>query len=169
MRAEDLTLSVKKIVTDLDSEQPVERVMTMDQLLDSSTEDYQFFMKVLGSFGAFAVLLAVMGIYGVMSYYVNQRTREIGIRVALGAETTDVLSLVVRLALKLALLGVAGGALLALGVSRLLIRFLYNVKPSDPLTYTAVAATLVAVALLAAFLPARRATKVDPITALRYE
>ena len=168
LRAEDLTLNVRKIVSDLDAEQPVEQVMTMNQLLDRSTGDYQFFMKMLGSFGGFAVLLAVMGIYGVMSYYVNQRTREIGIRVALGARSVDVLRLVVRLALKLALLGTAVGALLALGVSRLLIRFLYNVKPTDPLTYAAVAATLLAVALLAAFLPARRATQIDPLTALRY-
>jgi ABC-type antimicrobial peptide transport system permease subunit len=115
------------------------------------------------------MLLAVMGIYGVMSYYVSQRTREIGIRVALGAETTDVLALVILLALKLSLVGIAAGSLFALGVSRLLIGFLYNVTPSDPLTYAAVAATLLAVALVAAFLPARRATKVDPITALRYE
>jgi putative ABC transport system permease protein len=169
MRAEDLSLVVKKIVTDLDADQPIEHVMTMDQLLDRSTGDYQIFMKILGTFGAFAVLLAVMGIYGVMSYYVNQRTREIGIRVALGARSADVVGLVVRLALKLALLGVAVGIVLALGATRLIATFLYSVKPSDPLTYTAVAAVLIAVALLAAFLPARRATKVDPLTALRYE
>lgn len=169
MRPEDLTLSVKKIVSDLDADQPVEQVMTMSALLDRTTGDYQFFMKVLGTFGGFAVLLAVMGIYGVMSYYVNQRTREIGIRVALGAHSTDVLGLIVRLALKLALVGIVVGALLALGATRLLTTFLYSVKPSDPLTYAAVAATLLMVALLAAYLPARRATKVDPITALRYE
>ena len=169
MRTEDLTMSVKKIVSDLDTDQPIERVMTMNSVLDHSTDDYQFFMKVLGAFGAFAMLLAVMGIYGVMSYYVSQRTREIGIRVALGAEITDVLALVIRLALKLSLVGIAAGSLLALAASRVLIRFLYNVTPSDPLTYAAVAATLLAVALLAAFLPARRAAKVDPITALRYQ
>jgi len=169
MRTEDLTLSVKKIVTDLDGDQPITHVMTMNDLLDRTTGDYQFFMKILGAFGGFAVLLAVMGIYGVMSFYVNQRTREIGIRVALGARSADVLNLVVRLALKLALLGIAAGALLALGVTRLLATFLYNVKPSDPLTYSAVALTLIAVALLAAFLPARRATQVDPLTALRHE
>jgi putative ABC transport system permease protein len=169
MRTEDLTLSVKKIVSDLDTDQPIEQVMTVNQVLDHSTDDYQVFMKILGSFGAFAMLLAVMGIYGVMSYYVSQRTREIGIRVALGAETTHVLALVIRLALKLALVGIAAGTLLALAASRVLIRFLYNVTPSDPLTYAAVAAVLLAVALLAAFLPARRATKVDPITALRYQ
>jgi len=169
IRTEDLTLAVKKVVFDLDTDQPIEQVMTMSQVLDRSTEDYRVFMKILGAFGAFAMLLAVMGIYGVMSYYVSQRTREIGIRVALGAETTDVLALVIRLALKLSLVGIAAGSLFALGVSRLLIGFLYNVTPSDPLTYAAVAATLLAVALVAAFLPARRATKVDPITALRYE
>jgi len=169
LRAEDLSLSVKKIVSDLDSDQPIERVMTMRQVLDHSTDDYQFFMTTLGSFGGFAVLLAVMGIYGVMSYYVNQRTREIGIRVVLGARSTDVLGLVVRLALKLAAIGIVVGVLLALAVTRLLSTFLYNVKPTDPLTYAAVAATLFAVALLAAFLPARRASKVDPITALRYQ
>jgi putative ABC transport system permease protein len=169
MRAEDLSLAVKKIVTDLDAEQPIAEVTTMNEILERTTGDYQFFMKILGAFGGFAVLLAVMGIYGVMSYYVSQRTREIGIRVALGARSTDVLNLVVRLALKLAVLGIFAGALLALGAARLIAAFLYNVKPSDPLTYIAVAVTLVAVALLAAFLPARRATRVDPLTALRYE
>ena len=169
MRAEDLSLAIKKVVTDLDADQPVEQVMTMDQVLDRSTDEYQIFMKILGTFGGFAVLLAVMGIYGVMSYYVNQRTREIGIRVALGARSADVLSLVLQLTLKLALLGVFAGALLALGATRLIASFLYSVKPSDPLTYSAVAATLLFVALLAAFLPARRATKVDPLTSLRYE
>jgi putative ABC transport system permease protein len=169
MRAEDLSLAVKKIVTDLDAEQPVQQVTTMNEILDRTTGDYQFFMKILGAFAGFAVLLAVLGIYGVMSYYVNQRTREIGIRVALGADSARVVGLVVRLALKLALLGVFSGALLALGATRLIGSFLYDVKPSDPLTYSAVALTLIAVALLAAFLPARRATRVDPLTALRYE
>jgi putative ABC transport system permease protein len=169
MRAQDLSLSVKKIVSDLDTDQPIEHVMTMDSVLDRTTVSYQFFMKILGSFGGFAVLLAVMGIYGVISYHVNQRTREIGIRVALGAHCADVLRLIVRLAFKLAFIGIAVGALLAFATTRLLVTFLYNVKPSDPLTFAAVAATLLAVALLAAYLPARRATKVDPMTALRYQ
>jgi predicted permease len=169
MHTENLSLAVKKIVSDLDTDQPVEQVMTMNQILDRTTGDYQIFMKILGAFGGFAVLLAVLGIYGVMSYYVNQRTREIGIRVALGANSTDVVGLVVRLALKLALLGVVAGAALALGATRLLTTFLYNVKPSDPVTYSAVAVMLITVALLASYIPARRAMHVDPMVALRYE
>jgi putative ABC transport system permease protein len=168
-RPEDLSLAVKGVVASLDPDQPIENVMLMDQLLNLTTGGYQFFMKLFGTFAAFAVLLAVMGIYGVMSYYVNQRTREIGIRVALGAKSGDVLGLVVRLALKLSLIGVVVGVALALAATRLLATFLYDVKPSDPLTYGAVAATLVTVALLASYIPARRATKVDPMTALRYE
>jgi putative ABC transport system permease protein len=160
---------VKGVVASLDPDQPIENVMLMNQLLNLTTGDYQFFMKLFGTFASFAVVLAVMGIYGVMSYYVNQRTREIGIRVALGAKSGDVLGLVVRLALKLSLIGVVVGVALALAGTRLLSTFLYDVKPSDPLTYGAVAATLVTVALLASYIPARRATKVDPMTALRYE
>jgi putative ABC transport system permease protein len=168
-RPEDFSLAVKGVVANLDPDQPIENVMSMDQLLNLTTDGYQFFMKLFGTFASFAVVLAVMGIYGVMSYYVNQRTREIGIRVALGAKSGDVLGLVVRLALKLSLIGVVVGVALALAGTRLLSTFLYDVKPSDPLTYGAVAATLVTVALLASYIPARRATKVDPMTALRYE
>jgi putative ABC transport system permease protein len=141
----------------------------MDQVLARSMGDYQAYMKLLGIFAGIAVLLAVMGIYGVMSYYVSQRTREIGIRVALGANSRDVLGLVVKLAAKLALIGVVVGIALALGVARLIATFLYGVSPSDPITYASVAAVLIAVALLASFIPARRASKVDPMTALRYE
>jgi putative ABC transport system permease protein len=126
-------------------------------------------MRVLGIFAGMAVLLAVMGIYGVMSYFVNERTREIGIRVALGARPFDVLGLVAELGLKLAAIGVAIGLTLALGLARLIASFLFDVKPTDPLTYAAVAAVLIAVALLATYIPARRATKVDPMIALRYE
>jgi len=165
----NLVSAVKKIVYDLDPEQPITRVMTMDQILDESIGDNRFYMRVLGIFAAMAVLLALMGIYGVMSYFVNERSREFGIRVALGAQPSDVLGLVTKTALKLALIGVAAGVLVALGVARLITTFLYDVAPSDPLTYSAVAAALIAVAMLATYIPARRATKVDPITALRYE
>ncbi len=165
----NLVSAVKKIVSDLDPEQPITRVMTMDQILDESIGDNRFYMRVLGIFAAMAVLLALMGIYGVMSYFVNERSREFGIRVALGAQPSDVLGLVTKTGLKLALIGVAAGVLVALGVARLITTFLYDVTPSDPLTYSAVAAALIAVAMLATYIPARRATKVDPITALRYE
>jgi putative ABC transport system permease protein len=168
-RRGDLAQSVKKIVSELDPDQPVGEAMTMDQVLARSMGDYQAYMELLGIFAGIAVLLAVMGIYGVMSYYVSQRTREIGIRVALGANSRDVLGLVVKLAAKLALIGVVVGIALALGVARLIAAFLYGVSPSDPITYASVAAVLIAVALLASFIPARRASKVDPMTALRYE
>jgi putative ABC transport system permease protein len=115
------------------------------------------------------VLLAVMGIYGVLSYFVNQRTREIGIRIALGASPVEVLRLVTRLGFRLALLGVVIGTILALGLTRMIASFLFGVKPTDPTTYAAVAATLIAVALVACFIPGRRATRVDPAVALRYE
>lgn len=169
VRPEAISASVRKIVADLDPDQPVGNIRTMDQILARSTGDYQFYMRILGVFACIAVLLAVMGIYGVMSYYVNQRTREIGIRVALGAKSSDVLGLVARLALILALLGVCVGIALALVVTRLISTFLYGVKPSDPVTYAAVAAALIAVALLASYIPARRATRIDPMVALRYE
>lgn len=126
-------------------------------------------MRVLGIFAGMAVLLALMGIYGVMAYFVNERTREFGIRVALGAQPSNVLVLVAKTGLKLTLIGVVAGAVVALGVTRLIATFLYGVAPTDPLTFATVAATLIAVALLATYIPARRATKVDPITALRYE
>jgi len=168
-RLDGLATTVKKIVADLDPDQPVTSVMTMDQVLAESMGDYQFYMQVLGIFAGMAVLLAVMGIYGVMSYFVSARTREIGIRVALGARSADVLGLVAGMGLKLAAIGVAIGLALAFGLTRLIASFLFDVKSTDPLTYAVVAAVLIAVALLASYIPARRATKVDPMTALRYE
>jgi len=165
----NLGASVKKIVAELDPDQPVTEAVTMEQILARSVGVYDFYLRILGIFASVALLLAVMGIYGVMSYYVNQRRREMGIRIALGAAPGNVLSQVVKRAVQLSLLGVALGGALALGLARLISGFLYGVKPSDPLTYVVVAAALIAVALIASFLPARRATRVDPLTALRYE
>jgi len=132
-------------------------------------EDWRFYMRSMAIFAGIAVLLAIVGIYGVMSYFVSERTHEFGIRLALGALPADVLRLVTTLGLKLTMIGVMVGIVLSLGLARLISDFLVGVKPTDPLTYAAVAIVLIAVALLACYIPARRATKVDPMVALRYE
>jgi putative ABC transport system permease protein len=141
----------------------------MDEVLNWSMRNWRFYMRMFGIFAGIAVLLAVVGIYGVMSYFVSERTHEIGIRVALGALPSDVLSLVGKLGLKLTLIGVAIGVGLAIGLTRLIAGFLVGVRPTDPVTYAVVAVVLVGVALLACYIPARRASRVDPIVALRYE
>ena len=165
----DFGIVLKKAVGELDPDIPITDVTTMDQVVSESIGDWQFYMRTLGIFAGIAVLLAVVGIYGVMSYFVGERMHEFGIRIALGALPSDVLTLVGRLGLKLTLIGVAIGVVLSIGLTRLIAEFLVGVKPTDPLTYAAVAVLLIAVALLACYIPARRATKVDPMVALRYE
>ncbi len=165
----NLAVSVKKALAEIDPNQPVTNIMTMEDVMVASVGDFRFYMELLGIFAGVAVLLAAVGIYGVMSYSVSERTHEIGIRMALGAHRGDVLGLIAKLWLKLTFIGVAIGVGLALGVARLISSFLFGVKPTDPLTYAAVAVGLGAVALLACYIPARRAIKVDPIVALRYE
>ena len=169
VRPEDLSKAVKKVVTDLNPDQPVTNVMTMDHILAESAGEPKFYMQLLGTFASMAVFLAVIGIYGVMSYFVSERTHEIGIRMALGAKSVDVLGLVSKLGFKLALLGVAIGVVLAVVLARVIANFLFEVRPTDPVTYAAVAALLTVVALLACYIPARRAMRVDPMVALRYE
>jgi predicted permease len=168
-READLVASVKKITAELDPDQAVTRIMTMNQVVDDSVSDSQFYMRLMGIFAGMALLLAVIGIYGVMSYFVSQRRHEIGIRLALGAQRRDVLAMIAKLGLKLAGIGVLIGTILALGLTQLIKVFLFGVKPTDPITYCAVAIALVAVALLACYIPARRAMRVDPMVALRYE
>ena len=165
----DLASAVKKTVADLDPDQPVTDIRTMDQALEESIGDSRFYMSLFGIFAGIAVLLAVVGIYGVMSYFVSERTHEIGIRVALGAFPSNVIILVGKLGLKLTLIGVAIGVGLAIGLTHLIAQFLVGVKPTDAVTYAIVAAGLSGVSLLACYLPARRAAKVDPMVALRYE
>jgi putative ABC transport system permease protein len=165
----NLAVSVKQVLAQIDPNQPVTNIMTMEGVLSASLGDYRFYMELLGIFAGVAVLLAAVGIYGVMSYSVSERTHEMGIRMALGARPGDVLGLVAKLGLKLTCIGVALGVALAFGVTRLISTFLFGVKPTDPLTYVAVALGLAAIALLACYIPARRATRVDPMIALRYE
>lgn len=164
-----LASAVKKAIAEVDPDQPVTNIMMMDEVLTASLGDWRFYMRLLGIFAGIAVSLAAVGIYGVMSYTVSERTHEIGIRMALGAHPADVLGLIGRLWLKLTCIGVAIGVGLAVGVARLISTFLFGVKPTDPLTYAAVAVALAGVALLACYIPARRAIKVDPLVALRYE
>jgi predicted permease len=164
-----LVTIVKNAIAEIDPNQPVVNVMTMEQVMSRSLGDWRAYMRLLGIFGALAVLLAAVGIYGVMSYSVNERTHEFGIRLALGAQEGDILRLVAKLMLKLTLIGIVIGVGLAIAVMQLITSFLYGVKPTDPLTYALVAIFLAMIAALACYLPARRAIKVDPLMALRYE
>ena len=141
----------------------------MDQWLSESLARRRFAMLMLGLFAVVAMLLAGVGIYGVMSYTVAQRTREMGIRIALGAQTRDVLRLIFRQGLSLAGIGVGIGLVVAIAATRLMASLLFGIRATDPITFAAIALLLAMVALLACWIPARRATKVDPMIALRYE
>jgi predicted permease len=148
---------------------PVAHVRSMQEVMTQSTARTNFNMTLLSIFAGLAVLLAAIGIYGVMSYGVGQRVREIGIRMALGAGADDVLSLVLRQGLSLALLGIAIGLMGAAWLTGAMKSLLFGVRANDPLTFAIVSAFLLTVALTATYIPARRATKVDPVVALRFE
>ncbi len=167
--ASGLLDSIRHVSQQMSSEQVIFSPQSMDAIIADSLAERRFSMILLGTFAALALLLASVGIYGVLSYVVGQRTNEIGIRMALGARQFDILRLILAGAGKLTLIGVAVGLVCALGLTRLMANLLYGVGPRDPLTFIAVPAILISVALLASYLPARRATKVDPMTALRYE
>ena len=153
----------------VDGQLPVSKIRTMEQVISDSTARQNFNMLLLSIFAALALVLAAIGIYGLMSYTVEQRTQEIGIRMALGAGRGDMLRLVITQGMRLTGIGVALGLAAAYGLTRLLASLLFGVKANDPLTFAAVAGILAAVAFLASYIPARRATNVDPIIALRYE
>jgi putative ABC transport system permease protein len=165
----ELTAAVSREVQAVDPNQPVYNVLTMEEVIKRSISNLRLNMTLLSIFAGLATLLAVVGIYSVMSYLVTQHTREIGIRMALGAQPGNILKLVLGQGLALTLVGVGVGALLAFGLTQLIPKFLYEVGGTDPLTYVTVSLLLTVVALVACYIPARRATKVDPLVALRYE
>jgi putative ABC transport system permease protein len=166
---DSLTTAIREQVRALDRDQPITGIATMEERLSRRLSEPRFSTLLLGLFAGVAMLLAAIGIYGVMSYAVTQRLREIGIRMALGAARRDVLRLVIGQGMKRALLGVGIGLAGALGLTRLMQQLLFGVSATDPLTFAGVALLLTLAALLACWLPARRATKVDPLTALRHE
>jgi len=162
-------VAFRSAVAEVAPDQPIYSVQTMNERLGNWFAPRRFSATILGMFTAIAMILSAIGIYGIISYFVTQRTQEFGIRMALGATTRDVLKLVLRQAAMLTVGGIVGGVLVSLAVNRLLASLLLGVKAADPLAGSIAVMILALVAFSASYLPARRATKVDPIVALRYE
>jgi len=161
------TTPIIRAIREIDRNVPISNVQTMSSVANQATAESRFYLVLLGAFAAIALTLAAVGIYGVMSYSVTRRTHEIGIRIALGAEQGTVLRFIVRQGMTVALVGAGVGLVAAFALTRLMGRLLFGVGPTDPTTFAVVTTTLCAVALAASYLPARRATRVDPLTALR--
>lgn len=164
-----LTEPVRQALWRVDADQPMWKIRTVEFLVNRSTADRRFLMALMGIFAVLALLLTIIGLYGVISYLVNQRTQEIGIRMALGAQMRDIMRMVLKQGMMLVLTGVGLGLAAAWLLTRLMSRLLYQVSATDPLTFVAISLLLVTVALLACYIPARRAAQVDPLVALRYE
>ena len=161
--------AVRSAVQSVDRDQPMTQVVSLEQNLSSAVGQQRVSTLLLGIFAALALVLAAIGIYGVTSYSVAQRSKEIGIRIAMGAQPRDVLRLILGFGAKLALIGVVTGVIAALALTQLMKTMLFGVTATDPVTLAAVSLTLVAVTLLACYIPARRAMTVDPVIALRSE
>src|SRR5678816_1762482 len=161
--------TMRQQVSQLDPALPIFGIQTMREIRNNNVAPERLNLGLLGGFAALALLLAIIGLYGLLAFTVTQRQREIGIRMALGAQRFDVLNLVVGQGMRLILAGVVIGLLGSFGLTRVLASVLFKVGPTDPLTFVTVTFSLCAVALLACYVPARRATKVDPMVALRYE
>jgi len=159
----------RTVIRSLDPDVPISGVVTLRQLVGGSVAQTRYAGTLLGGFAALALAIAVVGIYGVMSYLVTQRARELGVRIALGARPTDILRLVLREGMQLGILGAAVGLVVAFGATRAMVGLLYDVSPADPLTYTGVTLLLIVVLVVACYIPARRAGRVDPMEALRTE
>jgi ABC-type antimicrobial peptide transport system permease subunit len=166
---QSLLPTIRQELSSIDARLQIYSAETLDQQVRASLRNSEIGAILAAGFGILAVVLASIGLYGVMAFAVSQRTQEIGIRMALGATAGDMLRMVVRQALRVSLAGAAAGIVITMGVSRLLTKFLYGVSPSDPLTYVMISALLTGVALLSSYVPARRAARVDPIAALRDE
>ncbi len=164
-----MTASARDAIHSVDPDLPLAGVTTLDALVQNSMAQPRFSVLLLGAFAALALLLASIGLYGVMAYSVGQRTQEIGIRMALGAQRRTVFGMILREGIGLALFGIAIGVSVALGVTQTMAAFLYGVRPADPLTFATVSIVLLGVALAASYIPARRATRVDPMVALRHD
>jgi putative ABC transport system permease protein len=165
----DTVAAARNAIRSIDKGIPVFNVKTMNDVLSTSISQQRMLMLLLSAFAGVALLLAMIGIYGVTAYYVTQRTQEIGIRMALGAQMGDVLRMVLTSGMALALVGIGLGVVGALALTRLMTSFLFAVKPTDAVTFVTVSLCLLVTALIACYIPARRATKVDPLVALRYE
>jgi putative ABC transport system permease protein len=164
-----LTADIRSVVRGLDPQLALGNVRTMDEVISRSTASRRFSLVLVGSFAALALVLAAIGIYAVLAYSVVRRTHEIGVRMALGARGGDVVRLVLGQGLRVAAIGIVFGVAGALGLTRFLRTLLYEVQPTDPLTFAAVLLLLVSIAAAASYLPVRRAMRVDPMVALRYE
>jgi len=164
-----LVSALRNAVQTIDPTQPVTNIRTLDQIVSDSIAQPRLNMLLMGLFGGLALILAAVGIYGLLSYAVTERTREIGTRMALGAQVPDVLRLVLKQGMTLALIGELIGLVGAFALTRVIRGLLFGVAPTDAMTFIAVAAVLTSVALLACYFPARRAAKVDPLVALRHQ
>ena len=160
---------VRQAVWKVDPDQPMWKIRTVDFLVNRSVADRKFLMVLMGLFAGLALILTIIGLYGVINYLVNQRTQEIGIRMALGAQMADILRMVLKQGMLLVVGGVTIGLVASWFLTRLMSKLLYKTSATDPVTFSLIAVLLIVVALLACYIPARRATKVDPLTALRYE
>ncbi|HWF88173.1 MAG TPA: ABC transporter permease [Pyrinomonadaceae bacterium] len=165
----DMVMPVTRTVAGLDKDQPIYNIKPMTEVLNASVARQRFTMLLMSCFAALAAILAAIGLYGVMSYSVSLRSQEMGIRMALGSQRKDILKLIIGHGLKLAIIGVVIGLIIALGLTRLLQSLLFGISANDPVTFIAIALLLAVVAVLASIIPARRAMRVDPMVALRYE